>query len=73
MVDRHWVEAEGGGAVGRVPSSVLIKTELPNHPAGSPLFVAAADFQSGQPGDLGFARGLLLYCLLLVNVYQLSM
>lgn len=57
VVDRHWVEAEGGGAVGRVPSSVLVKTDLPKHAAGSPVFVAAADFHPAQAGDLGFARG----------------
>ncbi|XP_068200932.1 dynamin-binding protein-like [Palaemon carinicauda] len=57
VVDRHWVEAEGGGGVGRVPSSVLVTVDPPKHPVGCPVFVAAADFHPAQAGDLGFARG----------------
>ncbi|KAG7175114.1 Dynamin-binding protein-like [Homarus americanus] len=57
VVDRHWLEAQGGGSVGRVPSSVLVKTEIPPHPPHLPLFVASAEFMPSQPGDLGMARG----------------
>nr|XP_045603255.1 dynamin-binding protein-like isoform X1 [Procambarus clarkii] len=57
VVDRHWLEAEGGGSVGRVPSSILVKTEVPPHPSHLPLFVASAEFMPAQPGDLGLVRG----------------
>ncbi|XP_071537624.1 uncharacterized protein [Panulirus ornatus] len=57
VVDRHWLEVEGGGSVGRVPSSVLVKIDMPPHPSHLPLFVASAEFLPSQPGDLGLARG----------------
>lgn len=58
VVDRHWVRGEGGGAVGQVPSSVLVKiNEFPPHPPHQPLFVASAEFMPSQPGDLGLSRG----------------
>lgn len=57
IVDRHWMEAEGGGAIGRVPSSILVQVDLPPHPPNLPLFVASAEFLPAQAGDLGLARG----------------
>ncbi|XP_069947710.1 dynamin-binding protein-like isoform X2 [Cherax quadricarinatus] len=57
VVDRHWLEGESGGSIGRVPSSILVKIELPPHPSHLPLFVASAEFMPSQPGDLGLARG----------------
>ncbi|KAK4319618.1 hypothetical protein Pmani_009460 [Petrolisthes manimaculis] len=57
IVDRHWVEAEGGGGVGKVPSSVLVPSPPPHVPAHHTLFVAYAEFMPSQPGDLGLVRG----------------
>lgn len=57
IVDRHWVEAEGGGGVGKVPSSVLVPCPPPTVPANRTLFVAYAEFMPSQPGDLGLVRG----------------
>ncbi|XP_063874664.1 dynamin-binding protein-like isoform X1 [Scylla paramamosain] len=57
VVDKHWLRGEGGGSVGLVPSSVLVKVELPPHPSHLPLFVASAEFLPSQPGDLGLRRG----------------
>lgn len=57
VVDKLWLRGEGGGSVGLVPSSVLVKVELPPHPSHLPLFVASAEFLPSQTGDLGLARG----------------
>lgn len=54
------MEAEGGGAIGRVPSSILVQVDLPPHPPNLPLFVASAEFLPAQAGDLGLARGTAL-------------
>lgn len=55
--DRHWMEVEGVGSVGLVPSSVLVKMDLPPLPSHKPVFVAYAEFLPSQPGDLGLAKG----------------
>lgn len=51
------MEVEGVGSAGLVPSSILVKMELPPFPSHLPLFVAHADFTPSQAGDLGLAKG----------------
>ncbi|XP_076037755.1 uncharacterized protein LOC143023129 isoform X2 [Oratosquilla oratoria] len=57
VVDKHWLEGESGGVVGRFPSSCVVKVPLPPHPAHLPLFVATAHFTAAQAGDLALVRG----------------
>ena len=52
-----WLEGISVGHKGRIPSSVVVETEIPSHESSLPLFAVTADLPPSQDGDLPLYRG----------------
>ncbi|KAB7505437.1 hypothetical protein Anas_01943 [Armadillidium nasatum] len=57
VIDKLWLEGEGGGGIGRFPASIVVKTDIPSNLQTDSIYVAVADFFPLQDGDLPLTRG----------------